>query len=210
MFFQLFFTNGYHNCPEWKVSSTVTTTQSPKSNIAYIVLQSIFKSYKVAEKFSEELNRTLRSICSCNNPTSRIDDVQLLCIGDLPGVTIFQGRLFTTDKRNSSQLTDDVRRVASEKSNISLLGRDFTALDNCTCCNIITESDLGSDTAAKTCINEPYNAKSGDEQSLTTAEDVAIGTSIFGLIAICLVALLVGYVCWKKRRQGWVDCTHFS
>ena len=159
-------------------------------------MQSVFESHKLAESFSEELSKTLSSICSCDVPPSDVADVYLVCVDKLPNAKVFQGSVRTSSERNLSQLAEDIRRVAIEKKSITLLGKEFVALDNCTCCNIITESDLGSESAAENCISA---SNGGGRSGLSSGQWAGIGTAIFiGMIILLTVIALVW--CWRQRQ----------
>ena len=149
----------------------------------------------MAKRFSEGLSKILSSICSCDMPSSNIVNVHLVCIGELPGAKVFQGGVITTDNRNSTQVVDDIQTVAAEEKSMLLLGKNLTALDNCICCNIITKSDLGSESEAKKCASAPKKST----YKLKTGEGMGIGISIFFLVIFILAVLTVVW-CWKRRR----------
>ena len=151
--------------------------------------------------FSKELNRTLRSICSCDAPTSKITDIHLLCIEEQPQILIFQGRLVTTEDRNLSQLEDDIQKISKEKRTIFLFGKELTTLQNCTCCTIIEESELGSPSSAETCINAAHNSETSDNK-LNDGEVVGMAVGYITLILITVtVIIIVGYQCRKRCRH---------
>ena len=136
----------------------------------------------------------MSSICSCDVPSSNVADIQLLCIDQLPLVHIYHGRIVATNDRNASELAGDIQRVALERRSISILDEQFQALDNCNCCNIIEESELGSRNAAEMCIRETHG---GETLNSGEKAGVAVATIVFVLLSI-IVAIAVGWMC--KRR----------
>ena len=139
----------------------------------------------------------MSSICSCDVPSSNVADIQLLCINQLPLVHIYHGRIVATNDRNASQLAGDIRRIALERRSISILGEQFQALDNCTCCNIIEESELGSRNAAEMCIRETHGSET---LNIGEKAGIALATTVFVLLSI-IVAIAVGWKCKRRLRR---------
>ena len=152
---------------------------------------SFFQGFKREIAFAQELSAQLSSICACHIYQSNITDVQVVCNDKIPGVVVFQGRIISTDERNASQLIDDLESIVSNRENFTVSGEMLTLLDNCTCCNIITEFELGIEPAADNCVGRVT-----DQATETDSTAAIVGGSIGALLAVLLaVAGLLFAIC---------------
>ena len=90
---------------------------------------------------------------------------------------------------------NDIESIAFEKMNMTILGENLMALDNCSCCTHISE--LGVEPAADSCVWRDNNYHNG---GLSKVEQGGIAISL--LIIVVLIPLIVGVVVYTyiKRR----------
>lgn len=187
------------DCQSWKVSSQ-NYYNFQCNNYIHKCHQNVYNSHNVSDKFSVEIERILTSICGCNSTQFKATDIQLLCIEQEPNMEIFQGRIASNKDRNLTQLADDIEKIALEKKTISVLNEELMALDNCTCCVIIQETDLGYTKLAEECFNTAFNSHSISETEIEEAVGGSVGFVLIVVFAVVLCLLV--YFRYRARRRG--------
>jgi hypothetical protein len=166
-FFQLLFSE-VDNCEEWKDH----TADEKKCD------------------FAQELSIKLSSFCDCCIPPENIGDMQFLCVHEMPGVLVLQGRIVSNGQKNTTELISDIDSIAKERSDIMIQGLQLRALNICS----VHLEELGDE---PDCVTSGPGPRGG--LNMGQKAGIVIGIIVSAAFAIIMV-VSVGYTIYRKRR----------
>ena len=80
------------------------------------------KPLEKMEDLAREISRGIEQFCSCKFPSDYITDGRLTCDETNPDLVLFQGRLISTNDRDSSDLAKDLEKWVSNKPTVVVQG----------------------------------------------------------------------------------------
>ena len=131
----------------------------------------------------------MSSFCDCSIPPENIGDMQFLCVHEMPGVLVLQGRIVSNGQKNTTELISDIGSIAKERSDIMIQGLQLRALNICS----VHLEELGDEPDCVTSAPGP-----GGGLNIGQKAGIVIGIIAFAIIMV----VSVGYMIYRKRR--WV------
>ena len=132
------------------------------------------------EDLVQEISKSIAEYCQCNIPTNYIADGKFTCGKGNPEFVIFQGRLISTNDRDSAYLVGDLEEWVSSEPTIMVQGKNVR----------VVSSETSPD-------------PSTDEQQ----EDRNLSWTVTGSVVAVVGSLLLigstlfGVFCYRKRSQ---------
>ena len=132
------------------------------------------------EDLVQEISKSIDQYCGCDIPTNYIADGKFTCREDKPEWVIFQGRLISTNDRDSSDLLVNLEEWLSNKPTVVIQGKELR----------VVSSETSPD-------------PSSDKQQ----EDSNLAGTVTGIVAAMVVSLvliglaLFGVFYYRKRSQ---------
>ena len=132
------------------------------------------------EDLVQEISKSIEQYCGCDIPTNYIADGKFTCREDKPELVRFQGRLISTNDRDSSDLLVNLEEWVSSRPTVVVQGKELRVVSSET----------------------PPDPRSDKQQ-----EDSNLAGTVTGIVAAMVVSLvlvglaLFGVFYYRKRSQ---------
>ena len=131
-----------------------------------------------SEDMVKNITTGINQFCHCQLTGNYIGDGRLLCDQEACHIAVFQGRLISTNDRNSTELVEDLEKWVSSNPTVTVQGEQLQVVSS------ETQPNLNCDEQEKS--NVP---------SATLGSVVAVI-----LVLLCIItATVVGVIYWKWR-----------